>query len=786
MGQPLCEDELSNSNRYLRLSTEDFGQGSTNGRHRFWCCQTQGVLFNSLVGIAVIANALLIGIEAELGLLGPQGAQWTGFDTDMKGVGLDGNSGSAKTFVQAELEQGLNADQLVKNELQHGLKTKLHTDTNVSESLNLPAGYPGSQRLRSAAYSVCEYFFVIIFCLEMILRFCDRGCKEYCCDNPWLVLDITVVTTGLLDVLLPFVLEAEGDRMAVLPLLRMMRLLRLLKLFQVFQPLRMIGRSFAKAFTVVLQVAFVILVLDFALAVILTSLVGQMPQLWGAGRLEVESWFGSVGRSMRTLFAVQTLDGWSHIVEVLGEVIPHYVLVPVIVLYMMLGCFTVIGLVTSVVTDSFVAAQFHQQRVNEINNRLKRNDAKRCLTELFASYAKSKAGIVSRTELEDALNSTPIEHMLRSIDVLATKHDILKLYDQLHEDPACAGNVKVEHMAEAATSIAGEAQASSVFDLKHRMVYMDLRAKAGEQQAAVEKQEMKMTSKKYEGQVFELKQDVAKASQGLLVLNDQVSLIMTRLDAQSKRQDQERQEQRNAAAGVQETIAALTEAASVQMAAHSNLTGKVDGIACQIAAQSAMHSKVDALTALLGQVAEQVQAFKSELTQKPEQLETEVQSEVHTLESRPSEPAAEPRPSEPAAEPPSMNLWCESDVQGVFGAAPANTEGGTEAKVELSPFDPLETTLDGHPACLAAPNMSAAAPTSLETVFSSCISHSDSASFITPEITSHSEVAPALVTHEPWVVDAHEQTNDTQEQWASFPDPNGANTDGKTDLTGDV
>jgi len=198
---------MGGSVKYDRLPTDDSSQGRGNVRHRFCCCQTQGVAFNLLVGIVVIANALFIGIEAELGALGPAGPQWTGLKADMQGVGMDGK-GSAK-FVQAELQHGLNADQHVKEEVEQRLEGALHKNVNVHESLTLP---DGSRKLRSAAYTVCEYFFVTFFLLEMLLRFCDLGCKGYCCDYPWLLLDVTVVTTGVLDVLLPFFLGARGGQ----------------------------------------------------------------------------------------------------------------------------------------------------------------------------------------------------------------------------------------------------------------------------------------------------------------------------------------------------------------------------------------------------------------------------------------------------------------------------------------------------------------------------------------------------------------------------------------------
>lgn len=752
--QAFREVELMNINRYTALPTDDFSQRRSKARHCFCCCQTQGLGFNLLVGIVVIVNSLLIGIEADLGLLGPGGPQWAGIEADMQKVGMAGTGPHYKVekkLLQSELDNGLKADHAVKEDVEEQLNGTLHEDVDVNERLTLPAG---SYKLRSAAYTMCEYFFVIFYLLEMLLRFCDLGCRAYCWEYPWVFLDVTVVTTGLLDVLLPFFFTMHAERTTTLPLLRMTRVLRLLKLFQVFEPLRLIGRAIAKAFTVVLQVGLVVLVLDFAIAVILTSLVGQLSHQWGKSRFEVETWFGSIGRSMQTLFLVQTLDGWQHIVEVLGEVIPQTVLVPAIVLYMMLCCFTLIGLVTSVISDSFMAAQFREQRLREVDKDLRRIDTKRLLTQLLANCAKSNhGGVLTRADLESVLNSSPIEAMLHSIDVITTKQDILKLYDQLQQDPAWAGKINAECMAEAATSLVGKAEASSVFDLKNRMIGMALKAEAADQAAATQKQETMMNASKYEAQILEVKQDVVNVSHEMAKLKDQVSSIMTRWDVQSKRQEQENQQHRDAVASVKQTVGLLCTQMNVAL---SNLGGKVDGITSQLVAHSAINdkvdaqtAKVDAQTALLGQVAEQLQALKSEPTKRSEDFEIEARSEAQVSESRPSEPAAEP---------PSTNHFAEFDILTASNTTPVHSDlvgalpEAACTDLEVKPDDLTVGSSESQTEPAGVPV--AGAP--------------------------HEGVTLAGAAHERWATFAHEPL----EQWASLPDLGATNQESKPSSAG--
>ncbi|CAJ1431191.1 unnamed protein product, partial [Effrenium voratum] len=348
---------------YQRVPTNEFFDAAPEPR----CCSTRGVTFNFLVGVVVCANALLLGIEADLGLLGPAGPKWTGFETDVLSMHAVGNE--LEKGIESEIKSGIKADRIIKDDLRYKVNETIHKDIAFNSELALPSG----GQLKYAAYTVCEYFFVLFYLLEMFLRMCDLGCRNYCCKYAWMPLDLAVVTTGLLDLSLPFFLEDDLERMSVLPFLRLLRVLRLLKLFQICQPLRIIGRGVVKAFAVVVLVGMVVLVLNFGLSVILTTLVGQRSMLWADETTEdIATWFGSIGRSMQTLFTIQTLAGWDNIANVLGTVYPSTVVVPLIVLYMMVCVFAVVGLITSVISDSFMASQQRELKSRELSKEKRR------------------------------------------------------------------------------------------------------------------------------------------------------------------------------------------------------------------------------------------------------------------------------------------------------------------------------------------------------------------------------------------------------------------------------
>ncbi|CAJ1394091.1 unnamed protein product [Effrenium voratum] len=156
---------------YQRVPTNEFFDAAPEPR----CCSTRGVTFNFLVGVVVCANALLLGIEADLGLLGPAGPKWTGFETDVLSMHAVGNE--LEKGIESEIKSGIKADRIIKDDLRYKVNETIHKDIAFNSELALPSG----GQLKYAAYTVCEYFFVLFYLLEMFLRMCDLGCRNYCC-----------------------------------------------------------------------------------------------------------------------------------------------------------------------------------------------------------------------------------------------------------------------------------------------------------------------------------------------------------------------------------------------------------------------------------------------------------------------------------------------------------------------------------------------------------------------------------------------------------------------------
>ncbi len=129
--------------------------------------------------------------------------------------------------------------------------------------------------------------FLSVFVLEIALAMIAMGGKFF--KSPWRVFDFLVISIALLPTLGP------------LSILRAFRVLRVLRLLTVSPQMRSIVSALLSAIPGMASIIGLILVLFYVFGVMSTKLFGA----------SFPDWFGTLGRSMYTLFQVMTLESWS-------------------------------------------------------------------------------------------------------------------------------------------------------------------------------------------------------------------------------------------------------------------------------------------------------------------------------------------------------------------------------------------------------------------------------------------------------------------------------------------
>jgi len=141
---------------------------------------------------------------------------------------------------------------------------------------------------------------LVVFVLEVGARLAGRGLGFF--RDPWNAFDFVIVAIALVPASGPFAV------------LRALRILRVLRLFSMVPSMRKVVGGLLSAMPGIASIAMIMLILFYVAAVIATNLFGD----------GFADWFGSIGRSMYTLFQIMTLESWSMgIVRPVMETYPY-------------------------------------------------------------------------------------------------------------------------------------------------------------------------------------------------------------------------------------------------------------------------------------------------------------------------------------------------------------------------------------------------------------------------------------------------------------------------------
>lgn len=342
-------------------------------------------------------------------------------------------------------------------------------------------GNDGLEAPSDYVFLVLECVFNLFFLVEMIVRLAQLG-REYFKD-PWNWFDFALVLIGCVQmfVMTPYKLatrtQHKSGNYTQLRLLRMVRILRLLRvlrvirLFRMFHQLFLILTAFGKAFQVVVLIGILVLLIDYVLAIVVTSNIGKHAEDWedDDDKNDVEFWFGSIGNSMSTLFGVMTLSNWDPIAKVLAKVYPRGLIYSCFVFYIMVTSYTMISLITGIISESLITSQqeYKYNKLAAIEKQRKALNSE--LKELFIGVIEDDdqddAGNVDADKLKESLNyERGLSGKLATLGIAIDDDDIVNLIDKMASDNQ--GSVNVEYFVDKLTYMNGAVNASQVVDLK--------------------------------------------------------------------------------------------------------------------------------------------------------------------------------------------------------------------------------------------------------------------------------------------------------------------------------
>jgi voltage-gated sodium channel len=195
-----------------------------------------------------------------------------------------------------------------------------------------------------------DKLFLALFTLEMLAKLAVYRLSFF--RNGWNIFDFTIIAISLL----PFI---QG-----LSVLRALRILRVLRLISVVPQFRKITQAFFDSLSGLVAIGAIIGLLFYIGAVMTTKLFGAA----------FPEWFGTIGRSLYSLFQIMTLESWS-----MGIVRPVMVEYPYawmfFVPFILLTTFAALNLLIGVIVNSMQT--LHDTTTDTLDTHLTEQDAER-------------------------------------------------------------------------------------------------------------------------------------------------------------------------------------------------------------------------------------------------------------------------------------------------------------------------------------------------------------------------------------------------------------------------
>jgi Ca2+-binding EF-hand superfamily protein len=273
----------------------------------------------------------------------------------------------------------------------------------------------------NGATRVFPVLFIILFTIELALRWIADGFWQFfqSGDIYWNLMDIIVVASGIIDIMLDAMIDADSTagftrNVAVLRILRIVRIVRIARVIRVMRFFRELRIMIFSILGSLKSLLWVIMVLGFMFYMFAVGFVAATtnyihddfdPAVWGEtneGALLLQSHFGTIDSALLSFFmAMSGGNDWGvyyDTISILG--MPYRM---AFLLYISFALFAVVNVVTGVFVDSAMQCN-HTDREVVVHEELqsKKMYLER-MAEIFMEMDADGTGCISMQEFENRL-----------------------------------------------------------------------------------------------------------------------------------------------------------------------------------------------------------------------------------------------------------------------------------------------------------------------------------------------------------------------------------------------
>lgn len=303
------------------------------------------------------------------------------------------------------------------------------------------------------------------FCVELVSRIRREGSRFW--FKPWNSIDFILICMSATSTwILSFVSPSTGAQLQSLyvasRLLRILTVTRLIGIFASSRGLSLLISGFMDAIKTIFWVAIIVIFMLYACAVFLTITIGQdhstyEPYKLLSGGWDYQEFFGSVPRSIFTLFQIITLDDWAN--GVARHVMTNQPAMAIFfIIFIFITAYGILNVIVGIIVERTLASAKLNEEKSQRNQEKERTRVLHDLRDIFEYADKDKSGTLTIDEFRNALRQPEVERKLKLIDLPVS--DAEELFNVLDGDGS--GELSVEEFIGGCIRLKGPARSKDL------------------------------------------------------------------------------------------------------------------------------------------------------------------------------------------------------------------------------------------------------------------------------------------------------------------------------------
>mmetsp|Transcript_8055 Transcript_8055/g.17494 ORF Transcript_8055/g.17494 Transcript_8055/m.17494 type:complete len:479 (+) Transcript_8055:140-1576(+) len=299
--------------------------------------------------------------------------------------------------------------------------------------------------------------FSVCFVVEIIIRGVSGRRRFF--EDIWNLADCLLVGASVVDIF--FFYPSGGGKVRLFTTLRMLRiarLVRLVRMFPIFRQLWLLVGGLVNSLKALLWLCLMFLVVLYVSGILVTTEIGHNDAYGSGPSYTGEVWpykeyFGTIWRSMFTLFQLVTLDGWSD--NIVRHVLFRQPAMALFFVLFLLGtAFGLVNIIVGIIVENTLAAAHVADSRIEKKMEWVRSKAVDRLAQILDKSDLRRSGEISIEDLRAAYQSYIVQDCFRTIGVtLEEAEEIFILLDYERR-----GRVSLQRFANSCRELVGGAK----------------------------------------------------------------------------------------------------------------------------------------------------------------------------------------------------------------------------------------------------------------------------------------------------------------------------------------